>query len=362
MKKISVLLYLALQLALAAAILETSCYFFLTRSSNPQYRALRILQQNQLWGWQSKPNLDTTFESKRLFTEDNGFRVEQPSKLIDFAKVDLLTLGPSSAFGWGVDAESTYTSQIARKLKLRSLNASQIGFSTEQGLILWNDFLKDKLPNLKYVFISYGINDLDRFRFFDLSFTDDVAYFQNTHRRTNLLIPNLNSNFLTSLLLFKKEAALRIDCSPLKIIRQRLSLAEIAQETLILVKKLKERHLKVILVGTPYLRMPAKDNFKYEEVEKLYSEAEVAAASNHCSDSLNFVNKAKLLEPWRVEQDLKKVTEIQKTISHDEKIEFIDTYSAFNNISDQKDYFLDPVHPSVKGHELMAQLILAKLK
>lgn len=361
MKQFKSILFWGIQIVVALGMLEIICYLFLKTSSNPLYRARRILQQNQSWGWQASPNLKTEFEGAQVFTEQNGFRVESATDQLDMQKVELLTLGPSSAFGWGVIAESTYTAQIAKALKLNYLNASQIGFSTEQGLLLWNGFLKNKLPNLKYVLISYGINDLDRFRFYDLSFIDDINYFGSQLNQANPLLP-FSSNLLTTFDLFKNEMSLKINCAPLMTVKQRLSLAESKQESLRLIQILKEQKVKIVFVGTPYLRMPPNSNFKYDDVNKYYQAAEAAASAGNCQQALSLIKKAKALEPWRVERDVAALSEMQKQISQDESIFYVDTYSAFNNLKIQKEYFVDPVHPSPKGHELIAQLVLEKLK
>ncbi len=360
MKILKGLLFWFFQLAIAFGMLEVVCYFFLKTSSNPLYRAHRILQQHKSWGWQARPKLNSEFESAPVFTDENGFRLESPSASIDLEKVELVTLGPSSAFGWGVKAEDTYTAKVAKALQLKYLNASQIGFSTEQGLILWDLFLKNKLPGLKYVLISYGINDLDRFRFYDLSFIDDVSYFSD---RNNLPGDSaLNLNLLTAFRLFKNEASLRLNCRPLNTIRQRLSIESSKQESLRLIKSLKERNVKIIFVGTPYLKMPTNNDFRYADVDRFYQEAEAAASASNCQSALQLVKKAKSLEPWRVEADVAKLTEMQKQLCQEEGISCVDIYAHFDKLQPQKEYFVDPVHPSEKGHELIANLILEKLK
>jgi hypothetical protein len=74
-------------------------------------------------------------------TDSNGFRTDDETS--DDASgtpqvVEVLVLGPSSAFGWGVEYHETYAVVVARTAGQGLLNASQVG---------------------------YGINDIDRFRF-----------------------------------------------------------------------------------------------------------------------------------------------------------------------------------------------------
>ena len=359
MRVLKLVLFWIIQLIVALGMLEVICHVFLKTSSNPLYRARRILQQNESWGWQARPNLDTEFENAPVFTDLNGFRVENSAESVDLQKVELLTLGPSSAFGWGVKAEETYTSKIAKALQLKYLNASQIGFSTEQGLLLWNLFFKEKLPNLKYVIISYGINDLDRFRFYGLSFTDDISYFADGLNRPRDL--SLNSSLLTTFNLFENEALLNLNCTALSSMKQRLSLSESKQESLRLIKNLKEKNVKIIFVGTPYLKMPVNNEFQYSDVNTYYEKSQTAATGGHCREALSLLKEAKALEPWRVEQDVVKLAEAQKQLCDEEGILCIDAYTAFDRLKAQKEYFVDPVHPSQKGHDLIARLVLEKL-
>lgn len=362
MKPIKNGLFWTLQIGLALVLLEVICYGFLKTSSNPLYRARRILQHNEDWGWQACPNLKTEFEGAPVWTESNGFRVESAGESVDLQKVELLTLGPSSAFGWGVAADNTYTAQIAKALHLNYLNAAQIGFSTEQGLLVWNLFLKSQLPNLKYVIISYGINDLDRFRFYDLSFVNDVSYFNQKGLRSKPFLGPVNSNLLTAFNLFENEALLKLDCSPLRTIKQRLSFSEYDHESRALIQALKEKNVKTIFVGTPYQRMPLNKDFQYGDVQEYYQAAESAATAGHCREALSLIGQAKVLEPWRVEQDVARLTDLQKQLSRDEDILYIDAYNAFHDLKTQKEYFVDPVHPTIQGHKLIADLILEKLK
>jgi lysophospholipase L1-like esterase len=362
MRTLKPVLFWCLQIIIVAALLEGICFLFLKISPNPLYRARRILQSNEIWGWQAQPKLNTRFEHAPVYTDSDGFRTERASEGAKVEDAEILTLGPSSAFGWGVAAEDTYTAKLAEHLHLRYLNASQIGFSTEQGLLLWNLKLKEKLPKLKYVVVSYGINDLDRFRFFELSFTDDINFFRD--RINNRPVPTMkvNSNFITTFDLFKNEMMLKINCEPLKEIKQRLSLNESKEALKRLILSLKEKNVKIIVVNTPYLRMPANPQFKYEDVESAYKNAESAADVSHCDEALSWIGKAKSIEPWRVEYDVVMLSVLQEQLSKEQGVVFIDAHAAFDRLKDQGEYFVDPVHPSAKGHDLVANLILEKLK
>lgn len=363
MKLFKSLLIWTLQIVVTLFFLEVICYVFLKGSSNPLYRARRILERHETWAWMAQPGLNTKFESAAVFTDQNGFRAEDENVVTDFNKVEMLTLGPSSAFGWGVGAEATYSALVAKSLNLNYLNASQIGFSTTQGLLLWNSFLKDRLPNLKVVLIAYGINDLDNFRFYDLSFVNDLTYFAEQPKAASLI----NSNLLTTIDLFKNEFSLKISCSSLSHIEQRLSMDQSAQQTQALIQSLKTKNIKIIFIGTPYLRMKGKGTPYLNSggilgAAYLYEQAEVAAAAGNCGEALEFVKRAKALEPWRVEDDVRKLAEIQKAVCKDEGISYVDIFTEFNQLAIQDEYFVDPVHPSVKGHDLIAKRVLEKLK
>jgi lysophospholipase L1-like esterase len=360
-KPLKLSLFWILQLAIVFGLVEAACYFFLKTSTNPLYRARRILQENEIWGWQTKPFLNTEFENTRVITDRFGFRAET-KEVTDLEKVELLTLGPSSAFGWGVSAEETYTAIVAKELNSPYLNASQIGFSTLQGLLLWQNLLQNELPNLKYVILSYGINDLDKFRFYDLSFSDDLSYFKNRSKDHGAGSFGSSLNVATTLELFKSEAFLQRNCSSLADINQRLTLQNSKLVLKNLINELRKRNVKVIVVNSPYQRMPVNKDFKYETVEKLYAETEQAAASGNCEAAFENLKNAKSLEPWRVEYDVVMLSILQESLSKEENLIFVDAHAEFEKLPDQKDYFIDPVHPSASGHNLIAKDILSRIK
>lgn len=362
MKYLKPAIFWTVQLILVFGLVETICYFFLKMSHNPLYRARRVLEQNEIWGWQLKPELNTEFEDKKIYTDQFGFRQESLTDIPDLEKVELLTLGPSSAFGWGVRADDTYTAKIAKQLSLNYLNASQIGFSSWQGLLLWDYLLKDKLPNLKYVIISYGINDLDKFRFFDSEFSDDLHYFKLNDQNHKKLSGGTSTSLAKTLNLLKNEAAIRFNCSALANINQRMSFSESKLALKAFISEFKRNGVKVIVVNTPYQRMPANEDFKYDLIGELYSSVQREASSGNCREALNWLIAAKSLEPWRIEYDVVTLSILQESLSKEEGVTYIDAHAEFENLEDQKDYFVDPVHPSALGHNLIANAVLSRLK
>lgn len=362
MKQLKVAAFWLAQLIFYIAIIESVFYFYLKTSANPHHRARRVLQQHSTWGWQSQANLNTTFEGRPLVTDSNGFRIEDVSKTINFQHLELLTLGPSSAFGWGVDADKTYTALVGKNINVSYLNASQIGFSTEQGRILWEKFLQNRLPNLKYVLISYGINDLDRFRFYDHSFVNDLDYFSKSSAPGEIGQSKFNSNITTAFHLFKDEVALKLDCSSIVEMKQRLTIDESEQVLLKLITNLKKKNVKVFVLSSPYIEMQIRQEYRRADLEMYYKSAQLAAGRGECAEALDFLRAAKKLEPWRVQHDVVLQTERLRKISNEQGVVFIDAYSILNKLSPQKDYFVDPVHPSNEGHKKIADYILEKIK
>jgi len=137
-------------------------------------RILALLEVHPDLLWKQRPDLDTTFEGAHVLTDTQGFRLQNPDDKRTTAKdtnesLTVLTLGASPTFGYGVEADQTY-SAVAEKLikkqypNAKIINAGQIGYSSWQGLKLlekhFNDFKPDVLT------VSYVVNDIDRLRFF----------------------------------------------------------------------------------------------------------------------------------------------------------------------------------------------------
>lgn len=109
----------------------------------------------------------------RESTDANGLRVplhgeEKPSGVFR-----VMTLGCSTTFGWGVDDEQSYPARLEEVLHERGLanveviNGGQPGYSTFQGLWLWDNVLARYKPDL--VVFGYIVQDARKVAYTDKS-------------------------------------------------------------------------------------------------------------------------------------------------------------------------------------------------
>jgi len=135
-----------------------------------------VIESDEEYFWKQRSNLDLVFEGAAVKTDDQGRRI--PTKINPDLQSNLriYVMGASPSFGWGVEEESTYSGLLRLKLEgAKVVNASQIGYSSHQGLkLLKNNILVHDDPT--HVILSYLINDLDYYRFyFDLNQPDHLV-------------------------------------------------------------------------------------------------------------------------------------------------------------------------------------------
>jgi lysophospholipase L1-like esterase len=118
--RVAYLLFLVLvaELALQVFYRLTTGSFLFTRAAMPVFAA------EPHGGWMVKPHLDCPYRtpefSTHLYTNSQGFRVsrarEEYAPGRDAGHYRVLLLGPSFAFGWGVNHEDTFAAQLQRML------------------------------------------------------------------------------------------------------------------------------------------------------------------------------------------------------------------------------------------------------
>ncbi len=114
-------------------------------------------------GFFNTPNRTTTFSnaefSTTVTTNSAGFRDDEAS----LQQPDILLLGDSLAFGWGVEKPETAEAQLEKLLRVRVLNLGVAGYGTIQEAILFGRWLalhpEDKQTRLA-IFLFYR-NDLN---------------------------------------------------------------------------------------------------------------------------------------------------------------------------------------------------------
>lgn len=357
MKKNYIVLYYFVQILISLALLEGISYFFLTHTTNPLYRARRILQVDSELGWRQQPNLSTSFEANSLWTDSLGFRINSSAHTIDINQAELITLGPSSAFGWGVSSEETYTQLAAEALKLPALNASEIGYSSLQGLRLYQQYFS-YLPKAKAALIAYGVNDLDKFRFFAESFESDKDFFEKSPFQFSLLSRLAKFSSLTSLLsLGSQELSYHWDCRSLTHISQRSNIDQSMLALKELIMHLKENHITPFLINTPYYLAHRPSDFDRDLMLRNYRQAEAAANVGNCREALTYLQLAKAQEPERVAQDVQLFNIALRYFSEESHVSLIDAYQLLDTHNADKN-FVDPVHPSAIGHQIISRQVI----
>jgi len=130
-------------------------------------------QSDLRYGYKLKSNISITVKNYSsafvvdklpawtIVSDSEGFRVSSSGEAKTATKT-LHVLGDSSSFGWGVDYEKTYSSQLVKKLNASSghfklRNLSLPGFSSFQGKLLWQELGEVKKGD--WVIFSFGWND-----------------------------------------------------------------------------------------------------------------------------------------------------------------------------------------------------------
>lgn len=351
MKILKSLFFIFLQIFISFFLLEIVCYFFLIKTENPLYRARKILQFEQNLGWRQKSNLNTQFEGSRVTTNSLGFRTGSNSS--EMADAELVTLGPSSAFGWGVEADDTYTAQLG----LKYVNTSGIGYGIVQGYKTWNHFVKKK-SHPKYILIAFGVNDLDKYRFYDSEPMDDETYFSKTLEVDSLNQLSQISNFFTVAALAIQQSRYTSQCQHLTKTTQRATWNQFEQTLTKLITEIKEEKITPILINTAYFLYKRNADYSRDKIDSAYKQVEELALANNCKSAIEKLTYAKSLEPERVLQDVKLFNNSLQAYAQKNQIKYVDAFSEISEFPDSVTYFYDPVHPSKAGHKKIASQIL----
>lgn len=338
-------------LLLQLAVLECSSRWWIVHKGDPLQRARRVLTLDEELGWRARAHLDLEFEGKKLVTDDRGLRVAPSSSQKRDSK-KILVLGPSSAFGWGVQYEEAWPALIADN---SVLNASQIGYSIVQGHKLYAWLRSQGLTGVKTVVIAYGVNDIDRFRFFDQENLSDVEYFRQLGQ--NKLLGGIYASGILSLLARGyQEAGIYFHCGYPKPPVQRVGADGFAEQLKDLILELRKDNMRVVLVNSANAIQVEPSDLKADESDRLYQESANAAAQKQCGLSRRLFFEAKQYESWRVIRDIKRINQAMEKTGAELGVPVVDIDSRLGG-AEKKSYFVDPIHFSAKGHRLAADVI-----
>jgi len=124
--------------------------------------------------------------SFQVSTDEHGLRtpIHGPVKPAGVKRV--MTLGCSTTFGWGVDDAESYPARLEVHLKEKGydnvevINGGQPGYTTFQGLWLWEEVLKDYAPDV--VIVGYVVQDAREVAYSDVSqalMQENAAFLKN---------------------------------------------------------------------------------------------------------------------------------------------------------------------------------------
>ena len=337
-------------------ILELFCFFYVVNFSDPLQRALRILRADSELGWRQSPNLNQTpFEGGLVTTDKNGFRTSNS------AKFESVVLGPSSAFGWGVNDDKTYAHLLG------ATNWSQIGHTIVQGKKL---FLKFPFESKK-VILAFGVNELDRFRFFGTDLRGDIEYFKSAQQpsviQSNLNLVSVFSRIFT-------EFYFLWPCPPNTVPQKRVLLENWSETLGEFVQVLLDRKNEVFILTTPSHYKLEKNPQLAKENQELYEESAVQAQKGSCSKARELFRKSKSLEVYRVIEEIQKLNDLtieaparwlssfpeRFALSQNEQVRKVKIIKIHDLLNESTD-FVDPIHPSNKGHEKIANKVRASI-
>ncbi len=329
--------------AMAFLIFELGFNIFQNFKPIPYYQAKKILEYDSGTVWKHRNNLNTNFLGGKFTTNPDGFRSKKktPSE-----KVDVLLLGPSSAVGWNVNDDETY-SQILSKLSTREVfNASQIGFTIDQGKHLFRKYFQNK--KIKTVLLSFGINELDYFPFWN-SKNSLYNFSRNYFNSIDFLLDSFKSFEGT----FSCTSEIRV--------KQRMSLEQFENVADEFIKDLKLKNIQVLLLNTAHNYGSYNSKLKKHEVldsTQLFNDYKKLFNAGDCANARDAFIKAKKFDSFRIENQIKEVNFILWKLSQKYSIPLIDIDKA---ISNKNHYFFDHIHFSKAGNEEISKLILEEL-
>jgi lysophospholipase L1-like esterase len=315
----------------------------------------------------------------------------------------IVCLGASPTFGWAVKYEDTYSCQLEKMLNdkygrektYEVINAGIIGYSSYQGLLfLKRDILKLK-PDL--ITVAYGLNDVDRHRFFRSNGKSDKEL-----KPKNLLLVSLENLLNRSLFfrlcknfIFKVESA-RTDFSgnwgDIYFGKLRVSAQDFRRNINEIIRIANQNRIKVILVKIPInsasfekkiLIQQAQHDIALSKGLDYLKEKRINDAIIQFKDALaydsssskaffylavcyemkkepviaqHYFQEAKKMQAVQLRAGLEVYNGIIEEIARVKGIPLADAGPDFIRNRERK-IFATPIHPNNEGHKIVAAVI-----
>lgn len=354
---------LAVLAALAGlTLLEWTARKWIVRAGDALDRSLPLLRADAALGWRQRENLNTNFLGLSLRTDVRGSRNPVPpasgSPLV-------IMMGPSSAFGWGVPEEATYSRRLEAALRERFpreapsvYNAGQIGFSSWQGLRLYKDELR--ALNARVVVAAYGANDVDRHRFFFGSPLPDSIALPPRLPRAVLRLQNAVGRLRAPALARRRlSGALgRWSCRsaaagmpPLRVPPEEFA---VNMDGLVLAAR--AGGARPVLLTTPF-RLPDSPPGTIDPggCGAAYAKASALARAGRCIEAERALKEARAGEPIRLAADLRAYNEAVRGLARRRSVLLVDAERLLPGARAR--LFVDPIHPSIEGHAIIADAL-----
>jgi lysophospholipase L1-like esterase len=336
------------------SVLEIGSKFILGRYGSAVDKVVALVRPDSKLLWRQRSNFDGVLWGQSVLTDAHGFRINNQKTV---GKAEVLLLGPSSAFGWGVAAGQIYGEVLATKLGNNLLNASQIGYSIAQGAVLIKQTELNGLSP-KLVIVAYGINDIDRFRFYNHgpAWGSDREHLANTTNGLLSLVQWL-LNFYTPNLLNQVISKLNFNCGLAEVADLRVN----QQDFLLYADQIRQwstqQGAKVVFLSTP-LKPDQKILTSNDIATDLFISSAAYAKNNQCALARRDWELARLADPVRIyKQMLDRNHALQEWCKLHE-VSFVDIASILVAEED----FVDTVHPSALGHQKVASAIYNQLQ
>lgn len=352
--------------SVAACILPLE---FVARIWIPRYgdaldRSMPMLRMDARLAWRQRENFSGRFFGHPVRTNSLGLRAAPIQESARAAR-RILVLGPSSTFGWGVAEEQTYSGLLERRLRQGGsetvvVNAGQIGFSAWQGLLFYKQEKRLQALHPQVLVFAYGVNDVDRHRFY---FDSPLSDREELHRERSTSAIDLANIIgrLSSLGLARRRIATlaekfscRLGMSVIKPHELRVSPEDFERVLLEFVALSRERKTRLILMTSIY-RVDAKRMPTTSSTQAYELSAEHARAGR-CKEAAIALRTARKAEPRRIRKDVHAYNEIIRQVAQREELPLVDA-QALLGVPDGEASLIDPVHPSVKGHQILADAL-----
>ncbi|MBI5452892.1 hypothetical protein HY945_05525 [Candidatus Gottesmanbacteria bacterium] len=342
-----------------------------------------ITEEDPVLFWRQRAHLKTEFQGVKVMTNSLGLRNKEISIAKPKGIFRVICLGASPTFGWGVSVDKTYPFLLEQRLKeakqrfedIEVINAGQIGYSSHQGLIFFEQYMMKYSPDL--IVVSYVLNDIDRYRFFRNEGVMDKElktsrFSAITIRLKRLLTGSrlyLVLNRAVSDLLYKNNRSMSL------VLKKQVELAKVRVSQDCYKDNLEKfitlcsnSGVKLIFVKMPInLSLPSglSDSKTFQEGLYGLSRLHYTLGCQYLDkkdyvSSFEFFKKAKDYLVFECQRDGKVYQDLMEAVAIKNNVPLVDAAKVFSENARYGELFngkLDPTHPNPAGQRLIAESV-----